>query len=160
MIITNIGTLVSGDIKNPVLKGDTIVIKDKKIAAIGDNTLLEKYPGCKVIDASGTTVTPGLIDSHVHPVIGDFTPRQKTLDFIDSSLHGGVTTMISAGEAHTPGRPKDPAGVKALAVLVSKSYYNARPSGVKVHGGAVILEPGLTEKDFAEMAEQGSMARG
>lgn len=155
MIITNIGTIVSGDIKNPVLKGDTIVIQDKKIAAIGDNTLLEKYPGCKVIDASGTTVTPGLIDSHVHPVIGDFTPRQKTLDFIDSSLHGGVTTMISAGEAHTPGRPKDPAGVKALAVLASKSYYNARPSGVKFHGGAVILEPGLTEKDFAEMAEQG-----
>jgi enamidase len=48
-------------------------------------------------------------------VIGDFTPRQKTLDYIDSSLHGGVTTMISAGEAHFPGRPKDPAGVKALA---------------------------------------------
>jgi hypothetical protein len=28
-------------------------------------------------------------------------------------LHGGVTTAISAGEVHLPGRPTDPAGVKA-----------------------------------------------
>ncbi len=155
LIITNIGVIVSGIIEKPVLNGNTVVIKDKKIAAIGQEDLIEKYPGIKVIDANGTTVTPGLIDSHVHPVLGDYTPRQKTVDFIDSSLHGGVTTMISAGEAHTPGRPKDPAGVKALAVLASKSFYNQRPSGVKVHGGAVILEPGLTEKDFAELAQEG-----
>jgi len=39
------------------------------------------------------------------------------LDFIESSLHGGVTTLISAGEVHLPGRPKDVAGTKALAIL-------------------------------------------
>lgn len=155
LIITNIGEIVSGKIEHPVIAGNTIVVKDKKIAAIGGAELIDQYPGICIIDANGTTVTPGLIDSHVHPVIGDFTPRQKTLDFIDSSMHGGVTTMISAGEAHFPGRPKDPAGVKALAVVASKSYYNARPSGVKMHAGAVILEPGLTEADFAELAANG-----
>lgn len=155
LIITNIGTIVSGNIKNPIREGNTIVVQDKKIAAIGGEELLEKYKGLKVIDANGTTVTPGLIDSHVHPVIGDYTPRQKTVDFISSSLHGGVTTMISAGEPHTPGRPKDPAGVKALAVLASKSAYNSRPGGVKLHAGALILEQGLKEEDFAELAEQG-----
>lgn len=155
MILTNIGTIVSGKIECPVLQGNTVVIKEKKIAAVGGPELLEQYPGLKVIDANGTTVTPGLIDSHVHTVLGDYAPRQLMLNFIDSSLHGGITTMISAGEAHTPGRPKDAAGTKALAILASKSFYNSRPSGVKVHGGAVILEPGLTEKDFAEMAEQG-----
>lgn len=155
LIITNIGEIVSGKIEQPILAGDTIVVKDKKIAAIGGAELIDQYPGLTVVDANQTTVVPGLIDSHVHPVIGDFTPRQKTLDFIDSSLHGGVTTMISAGEAHWPGRPKDPAGVKALAVVASKSYKNARPSGVKVHAGAVILEPGLTEGDFAELAANG-----
>ena len=155
MVITNIGTIASGKIECPVLDGNTIVVVDKKIAAIGGAELVGQNPELKVIDANGATVTPGLVDSHVHPVIGDFTPRQKTLDYIDSSLHGGVTTMISAGEAHFPGRPKDPAGVKALAVVASKSYYNARPSGVKMHAGAVILEPGLTEADFAEMAANG-----
>ena len=63
--------------------------------------------------------------------------------------------MLSAGEPHTPGRPTDPAGVKALAILAQKSFSNLRPSGVKVHAGAVMLEPGLTEDDFTEMAGAG-----
>ncbi len=155
LIITNIGTIVSGDCANPILKGDTIVVEDNLIVAIGGKELAEKAEGAKVIDAGGATVTPGLFDSHVHTTIGDFAQRQSTLNYIDSALHGGVTTMISAGEAHMPGRPKDPAGTKALAILAHKSYENARPSGVKVHGGGLILEKGLVEKDFAELKEQG-----
>lgn len=155
LAITNIGQIVSGDLAQPLLPGNTILVNDGVIAAVGDESLLAGQSIDMVIDAGGMTVTPGLIDSHVHPVLGDFTPRQKMLDFINSSLHGGVTTMISAGEAHTPGRPKDPAGVKALAILACKSFYNARPSGVKLHGGALILEPGLTEQDFAELAAAG-----
>src|SRR5206468_4035429 len=100
-----------------------------------------------VIDARGTTVLTGLIDSHVHPVFGDFTPRQRTVDFIDSGMHGGVTTAISAGEVHLPGRPKDIVGLKALAIVAAKSYANFRPGGVKVHAGAPILELGMSEGD-------------
>ncbi|WP_434130892.1 amidohydrolase family protein [Sporomusa sphaeroides] len=153
--VTNIGTLVSGNIQVPIIQADTIIIEAGRIVDVGEKTLLEQYPGSTVIDAGGMTVVPGLIDSHVHPVIGDYTPRQKMADFIDSSLHGGVTTMISAGECHTPGRPVDPAGVKALAVLAAKSFARLRPAGVKVHAGAVILEQGLTEADFAELAAAG-----
>jgi len=155
LAVTNIGTIVSGDINNPILDGNTILLVDGKIHAIGDTSILNQAQAEQIIDAKGTTVIPGLIDSHVHPVLGDFTPRQKTLDYLDSSLHGGVTTMISAGEPHTPGRPKDPAGVKALAVLAHKSFNNLRPGGLKVHGGALILERGLTEQDFAELADTG-----
>jgi enamidase len=107
------------------------------------------------MDIGGMTITPGLIDSHCHPVLGDFTPRQKMLDFIESSLHGGVTTLISAGEVHLAGRPKDVAGTKALAILAAKSFASARPAGVKVLGGGLILEPGLQEKDFEELAKEG-----
>lgn len=153
--ITNIGTLVSGDISEPVLSGTTIIIENGIIKVIGGSELLDMYSPLKVIDAGGMTVLPGLIDSHVHLVIGDYTPRQKMSDYIDSSLHGGVTTMISAGECHTPGRPTDPAGTKALAILAAKSFAKLRPSGVKVHGGAVILEKGLSKEDFAEMAAAG-----
>ena len=154
-VIKNIGKIVTGDINNPVSAADTIVIEDKLIVAIGGSELFTDLEAATVIDANNATVTPGLFDTHVHVSGGDFAPRQKTLDFIDSALHGGVTTMISAGEAHYPGRPKDPAGAKALAITISKSYYNAPPSGVKVHGGAVILEQGLTEADFIEMKAQG-----
>jgi enamidase len=151
-LITSIGRLVSGDIARPLLDADSLLIEDGVITAVGRG--LDESADT-VIDARGTTVMPGLIDSHIHPVFGDFTPRQRTVDFIDSALHGGVTTAISAGEVHLPGRPKDIVGLKALAIVAAKAYANLRPGGVKVHAGAPILELGLTEADFAEMARAG-----
>ncbi|ACB85710.1 amidohydrolase family protein [Natranaerobius thermophilus] len=156
LAIKNIGKLITGDLNNPVSEHDTIIVVNGKIKEIGGTELLNNYDLDKVVDAKGTTVAPGLIDSHAHPVLGDFTPRQKTMGFIESSLHGGVSTMISAGEPHTPGRPKgDKEGAKSLAKLVHKSFNNLRPGGVKVHGGALILEKGLTEEDFKEVTREG-----
>lgn len=155
VIIKNIGTLVSGDIHVPILDGTTIVMEDRLITAIGGDELVEEGADITVIDAQQTTVAPGFFDSHVHTSIGDYGHRQKTVGFLESELHGGVTTVISAGEAHMPGRPKDVAGTKAVAILASKSFYNAPPAGMKVHGGALILEKGLVEEDFKELKEQG-----
>jgi enamidase len=155
LMIKNIGALVSGEISNPILEGDTLLIEGGLIQSVGKEKDLDVRGVEQVIDVQGMTVTPGLIDSHCHPVLGDFTPRQKMLDFIESSLHGGVTTVISAGEVHLPGRPKDVAGTKALAILAAKSFASARPGGVKVLGGGLILEPGLQEKDFEELAKEG-----
>ena len=98
---------------------------------------------------------PGLIDSHVHPVAGDWTPRQNQLGWIDSCLHGGVTTMISAGEVHMPGRPKDVVGLKALAITAQRTFAALRPSGVKVLAGAPVIEQGMVEEDFRSLAEAG-----
>ena len=155
-LIRNLGEVVSGDIAAPLVDGDEIVIEDGRIAAVGRG--LARAVGAdadRVIDAHGSTAIPGLIDSHAHPVFGDFTPRQRTIDFIESGLHGGVTTVMSAGEVHLPGRPKDIVGLKALAIVATRSYQNLRPAGVKVHAGAPILEVGLEEHDFAEMAAAG-----
>ena len=154
--ITNIGAIVSGDIAAPLVDGDTIAVRDGLIAYVGAAQGAPPESADEVvIDAAGATVMPGLIDNHVHPVIGDFSPRQRVLDFIESCLHGGVTSMISAGEPHVPGRPRDRVGTKALAILAAKAFANARPGGVKTIAGAVILERGLTEADFDEMAEAG-----
>ncbi|RJR21318.1 MAG: Enamidase [Desulfobacteraceae bacterium] len=153
LLIKNIGSVFTGDIQDPIVEGPvSVLVKDGRIASItkGDCGGAEK-----VIDASLMTLAPGLIDSHTHPVFGDFTPRQNMIGFIDSSLHGGVTSMISAGEVHLPGRPKDPKSAKALALLAKRCFENARPSGVKVHAGALILEKGLKEDDFRELSEDG-----
>jgi enamidase len=155
LMIKNIGTLVSGNISKPLLDADTLIIEGGLIQAVGREKNLDIKGVDQVLEVGGMTVTPGLIDSHCHPVLGDFTPRQKMLDFIESSLHGGVTTLISAGEVHLAGRPKDVSGTKALAILASKSFASARPAGVKVLGGGLILEPGLQEKDFEELAKEG-----
>jgi enamidase len=155
VLLKNIGTIVSGDITAPILAGDAILVDDGKIRKIGKEAALNVSDSDVVIDCAGTTVTPGLFDSHCHVVLGDYTPRQQQTGFLESEVHGGVTTFISAGEVHLPGRPKDPAGTKALAILAAKSFANFRPGGAKVVGGAVILEKGLTGKDFEEMAKEG-----
>ncbi len=153
VLLKNIGTLVSGDIHEPVLAADAVRIEDGRIAQVGREG--DMQDAGTIIDCAGTTVTPGLFDSHCHNVLGDYTPRQKQSGFMESEVHGGVTTFISAGEVHLPGRPKDPAGTKALAILAAKSFAAFRPGGAKVVGGAVILEKGLTREDFQEMAAQG-----
>ena len=56
-----------------------------------------------MIDADGMTAIPGLIDSHVHVTFGDYTPRQRTVGYLESYVHGGTTTAISASEVHVPG---------------------------------------------------------
>lgn len=155
LLITNIGKLVSGDIRHPLLEADTIYIKDGLFAEIGGKEMTEKHPGVRILDAKGVTVAPGLIDSHCHPCAGDYTFRQKAVDFLESEIHGGCTTIISAGEPHFPGRPDDPAGAKAQAIFLSKTFRNKPPLGAKVYGGALILEKGLTEADFIEMEKEG-----
>ena len=155
VLLKNIGIIVSGEISNPILKGNAILIEDGKIKQSGDEGDFDTAGAEKIIDCDGATVTPGLFDSHCHVVLGDYTPRQKQTGFLESEVHGGVTTFISAGEVHLPGRPKDPAGTKALAILAAKSFANFRPGGGKVVGGAVILEKGLVQADFEEMAKEG-----
>lgn len=155
LVIRNIGLLLSGDLGRPILEADTIVAVDGRIAAVGRAAEVDAEGAATVIDARGTTVAPGLIDSHAHPVFGDWTPRQSQLNWIDSFLHGGVTTLVSAGEVHLPGRPKDIVGLKALAITAQRAFSEFRPSGVKVRAGAPVLEQGMVESDFRELAEAG-----
>lgn len=155
LVIRNIGQILSGKLEEPLIDGNCVVAIDGKIAAIGHENDLDTDQAATLIDAKGITLSPGLIDSHVHPVIGDYTPRQQQLNWIDSCLHGGVTTMISAGEVHAPGRPKDIVGLKAMAIASQRWYENFRPSGVKMLAGAPVLEEGMEEQDFKDLADAG-----
>jgi enamidase len=155
VVIRNVGLMLSGDIDRPILDADTVVVRDGRIAAVGRQKDCDTAGADVTVDARGTTLSPGLIDSHVHPVFGDWTPRQNQSGWIDSTMHGGVTTMISAGEVHLPGRPKDIVGLKALAITAQRAFDNFRPGGVKVLAGAPVLEKGMTEQDFADLAKAG-----
>jgi enamidase len=155
LLIRNIGLLLSGNLEQPILDADTVVAVDGKIAAVGKAKDVDAEGATLIIDARGTTLAPGLIDSHVHPVAGDWTPRQNQIGWIDSYLHGGVTTMISAGEVHTPGRPKDVVGLKAMAIFAQRAFSAFRPGGVRIHAGAPVIEHGMVEEDFKDLAAAG-----
>lgn len=153
--IVNIGTMVTGSLAAPFADGDGMLMQDGRITALGTLSAADVAGADVVIDAAGTTAIPGLIDSHVHITFGDYTPRQRVVGYLESYVHGGTTTSITASEVHVPGRPKDPAGVKALALAARACFLDYRPGGMRVHAGSVILEPGMTEADLAELAEAG-----
>ncbi|MGY1719101.1 amidohydrolase family protein [Blastococcus sp. SYSU DS0753] len=156
--VVGAGTVVSGDFQAPVLDGvDTVISRGGKIAHIGRRQDLasEVASSDVVVDANGATIAPGLIDSHCHVVLGDYTPRQKTVDFLASYVHGGITSVVSPGEIHAQGRPHSAAGVKALAIAARTCFENFHPGGMTVHAGAVVLEPTLRDSDFAELQAAG-----
>jgi enamidase len=154
--LVNIGVVATGMLGGPRIEAESILVENGRIAALGATFQTGAARADVVVDCVGTTVMPGLIDSHCHVVLGDYTPRQKTVDFLDSYVHGGITSVVSAGEGvHAPGRPHDAAASKALAIAAAKCFEHFHPIGMKVNAGSVVLEPGLTDADFAEMARHG-----
>lgn len=153
--VINIGNSHDGGIEGNPIPGDALTVRNGSIEWIGASSEVSLDDYDQVLDARGATVIPGLIDSHSHTTFGDYTPRQNTIGFLESYVHGGTTSVISASEVHVPGRPVSIAGVKALAIAAAQSYREYRPGGMRVHAGSVILEPGLTVRDFQEVRENG-----
>src|SRR5262245_5252340 len=87
VVIRNVGLMLSGDIDQPILDADTIVVHDGVIGAVGREKDCDIGNPRVEIDCRKTAVAPGLIDSHVHPVFGDWTPRQSQLNWIDSTMN-------------------------------------------------------------------------
>src|SRR5713101_5725320 len=155
ILIKNIGAIVTGDLKNPLRNANSIFIDGGIIREIGNNV---SRKADRVINADGITAMPGLIDSHSHPTIGEFTPAQNAQSWVTHYMHGGVTALISAGEPHMPGLPTPPDArtAMALAHLAKRCWNNLRPSGVKVYAGTLLLVPGLSEDDFTALHAVGS----
>ena len=156
VLIENIGELFTGDLASPRSAARTLLAEDGKIAEFDP-----QHPGeCEVvIDARGGALMPGLVDGHVHPVFGEWTPTQDALGWIGNYLHGGTTTMVSAGELHVPGLDYEnltPELVTSLAVVMAHTTGRVRWSGMKLHAGTVLLVPGMTEVHFDRLANAGS----
>ncbi|WP_267278760.1 amidohydrolase family protein [Arthrobacter sp. CDRTa11] len=151
-IIKNLRGAVTGRLGESILEVETIRIENGTIVDMGGSA---DAAADVVIDAQGAVALPGLIDTHTHFSIGDFTPKQNAVGFIESYMHGGVTSMMSAGEVHFPGRPMDRDGAKALAVTASRSFTNYRPGGVRIHAGSLMTGPYMEQPDYAELARQG-----
>ena len=86
VVIRNIGLLLSGDIDRPILDADTIVVERRadRRGRQGEGLRHSKARRPSIDAQAAPASRPGLIDSHVHPVFGDWTPRQSQLGWIDS----------------------------------------------------------------------------
>src|SRR5271170_2255150 len=102
-----VGKLVDPD-SGTVLAGQTILVRDGKIEAVGNNVSIPS--DAKIIDLSKMTVLPGLIDCHTHLASGAYD--SKDLDFFTKTsaqfalesvpnaramLESGFTTVRDVG---------------------------------------------------------------
>jgi len=83
------GTLIDGTGADPV-SDSAVVVRSGRIEAVGKTGDVAAPPEAEVIDATGATVMPGIIEAHAH--VGGAPSDQKTLRL---SLQRGITTVCS-----------------------------------------------------------------
>ena len=83
------GTLVDGNGAAPVSDA-TVLIRNDRIHAVGAAVEVDMPADAEIIDASGKTVMPGIIEGHAH--VGGDLKAQKLLRL---SLQCGITTVCS-----------------------------------------------------------------
>ena len=114
----------------PIANG-SILIRSGKIAAVGPNVAAPA--GARIIDATGKTVTPGMIDNHSHigarptdlndsPML--IGPQHRFLDALDwndpdfqDAVEGGVTTIVSG-----PGSGENVSGMAVVIKTFGTDY--------------------------------------
>ncbi len=156
LLIQNIGEFFTGELAQPTARVNSIRVENGRITALDPEG--DRASADTVLDAAGGAVMPGLVDGHVHPVLGEWTPAQDAIGWIGNYLHGGTTTMISAGELHIPGIDYENLSaelVTSLAVVTAATTGRVRWSGVKVYAGTALLVPKMTELHFDRLAAAG-----
>ncbi|MDH5199522.1 MAG: hypothetical protein OEW93_01440 [Candidatus Bathyarchaeota archaeon] len=103
------GRLIDGTGSEP-LEGSVVVVEGNKIRAVGRKGDVDVPSGAEVLDASGKTVMPGLIEAHTHPlgerslepgfrkyydnlVSSPVLPLLKSVDVLRRLLTYGVTSV-------------------------------------------------------------------
>ncbi|MCC2618218.1 amidohydrolase family protein [Aestuariibacter halophilus] len=86
-------TMRDADNTQEVIENGVVVIKDNRIVAVGAQGEVEVPEKAQIIDVSGKTVIPGLIDAHAHGAMGSYEiiPDQNWSQL--SNLAFGVTTI-------------------------------------------------------------------
>lgn len=136
IVLTNV-RLIDGR-GGPAQDDRTIVINNGKIAAVHADGA-HQHAGAKVLDLSGFTVLPGLIDAHVH--LANAKDREAQLRDL---LYSGVTTVRElAGDTRITG---DLARRASSGEIVSPAIYYS----------AVMFGPGFFEDERAQTSAEGT----
>jgi len=93
--------LVGGDIvtmrdaanQQEVIKNGVVLVENNRIKAVGSRDQVSIPKDAEVVDMTGKTIAPGLVDVHAHGGQGsnEITPQQNWMSY--SSLAFGVTTI-------------------------------------------------------------------
>src|SRR6266496_435204 len=79
LIAIRAGTLIDGR-SDQARRNQVVVVRGRRIDAVGDAATTPVPPGARVIDLTGATVLPGLIDSHTHVFLQGEDPQDGGYD--------------------------------------------------------------------------------
>jgi hypothetical protein len=84
----------------PVIPDGTVLLRGRRIDAVGATSGISVPAGARMIDAAGKTVMPGLADMHVHLTggwDGNTTDMLGYQRYLNALLYAGVTTVLDTG---------------------------------------------------------------
>jgi len=118
-------------VAGPVIDGGTIVVHKGKIVAVGADDAVKLPEGATVVDASGKTIIPGLVDTHSH--IGIWSRPHVPGNSDGNEGSGPVQPGLRAIDAIYPDDP----GIK-MAVAGGVTTANIMPGSGNVIGGQTL----------------------
>ncbi|HWL85399.1 MAG TPA: CIA30 family protein, partial [Polyangiaceae bacterium] len=104
----------------------TVLVDGKRIVAIGEN--ITPPAGTEVVDGTGKTLLPGLIDAHVH--VFDGAQLEQALAFGVTTVLDMFTTREVLKELRTP-RP-DRAEMRSAGILATAPGGHGTEYGIKI----------------------------
>jgi imidazolonepropionase-like amidohydrolase len=124
--------------RREVIENGVVLVEGNRIVKVGPASEIEVPGDARVIDVSGKTIVPGLIDVHAHGTMAreEITPEQNWIQF--SNLAFGVTTI------HDPSNDTSEifaaAELQRAGAIVAPRIYS---TGTILYGAHV---PGLTAR--------------
>ncbi len=109
-----------------IIKNGTLVVQDNKIIAVGPAGQVKIPAEAKVIDASGKTLMPGIIDAHAHIGTGNEKSAQQQWSYF-ANLAYGVTTV------------HDPSSNTEMVFSQSEMVKSGRMIGPRIYSTGTIL---------------------
>lgn len=120
-----------------VIKDQTVIVRDGRIAELGDAAKVKVPAGAERIDGRGKYLLPGLIDMHAH-LFSDYEfPEELAGDELMIMLANGVTTIrlmigtpehLILREKVKQGQMTGPAIYAASPQLAGRSYFTRSQS--------------------------------
>ena len=96
------GTIIDGTGSTPIENG-VLLIQDGRVVAVGPRHTVSIPEGATVIDVTGKTIMPGIINGHGHVgntrgIEGGHYSRENVIDNLEIYARYGVTTVVSLGD--------------------------------------------------------------